>query len=574
MEDITSEISVNIISETSFEVIFANTPTSISIYDPLIYDNSNNLIGNSIGESNIFNIEYTNQEYYGNVKIVIPALSMLVDSNKTNLNDIEAIIIKTIPVVNYTFPSVLPVIGFDTGVNLKIQFTNFPSGRVPLTISSAVNITSVQLSSNLFYHLGDLYFVSPELYGVYYEEIRLLPEPGTGSLGDTITFSVDNASNVTQVPASLSTYIYNIISTFTPTTINNIVLNGTTFVWEYSTECLIFSDLQVPVFTIDVSSVDYEPTFELRNFMTLFTVTPESLKGVVSKNIGTPAGTYPLDIVVRTRFGEELFIILTVCIDAIITVSVPTTVENLIQNGSTLIWEYPEPCLTVSNLHESFFTIDTTSIDCMPTYELRNFTTLFTVNKGVVSKISNIPIGTYPLDIVIRTSFGEELFIILNVCVVDIFSEGYFLMKSGDPCNSRCMSVDLEFYCPDGENTRFTLGVNTLKSISDIAKIFLRVIDFTLQKTISPNFKTTNTDIIQLVESLLCPSERQFEFLIKNKFDIILCGSRLEYKIDYYVTSSFQFFRKVLLRYMNFSDTPESFNMTSEFKYKLEIVQK
>jgi hypothetical protein len=221
------------------------------------------------------------------------------------------------------------------------------------------------------------------------------------------------------------------------------------------------------------------------------------------------------------------------------------------------------------------------SDDCDPTYELRNFLTLFVVNsEGLVSKLPGTPPGIYALDIVVRTIFGEELFTILTIEIYNVLDENYLVSLQNNFCNknnNNGMSITLNFYCPDGESLIHIWAFSELNLINDIINIFLQVIDMIFYNTISVDFKTnTTTDVLSFGESLLYPSISQFENLIKSKFSSITPGSRLETKIDYFIEVSFPFFRKLLLTYINPPEQVSNiFSLHAEaLKYKLEIIKK
>lgn len=313
MEDISDKIHINFSSEAAFKISYDEKYTNISLSDPLIKDTNDingNTIGVSVGGTKSFDIYYTDPYYYGDVFVFIPEFSILADGDKTNFIPIVECVKKTKPTVVFTFPDQSK---YDNGVWIDIKFINFPTGIVPLNITTgmSVSIEATSNSKNLFYHNNDLCFVSPNLYGTYYERVFLKP---TGDYCDTFTLTPDK-SIVTKITID-STHDLCIIGD--PVTykimcsILNMTLDPLDGIYKANIPCIQLSDL---LFKYNVSSQG-TPTYSVPDvnpvpFSGSFTVTG----GEVRKVGDVPNGTYAICInVTCDGMPESMKSKLTVCV--------------------------------------------------------------------------------------------------------------------------------------------------------------------------------------------------------------------------------------------------------------------
>ena len=338
MQDIAPNVSITIISKKTLKVNFTSMTTSytsIKIDPPVLLNNLSEIIGTTVVKSNPapltpfaslpsfeYDIVYSDKNYFGMVTVRIPTFTLIADKIYTNFTPIEVLFVKTNPTIEYILPPVGIPIEFKTGFTIKMKiYDGFPTGRIPLNITSSVAFSVKSISNNIFRDGNNIYFVNSELFDVYEEEITLIPAAmSTTTAGQLVTIEVEDASAVVPPVSQIPTINnYNFRSPLIATIILNLVQDITTSIYYYPLLNLKVSTLKTFIFKLDVRSDDPCPTFELRNHNTEFSI---DATGSITKNTSalspTLPGIYDLDIVVRDVFGNEVFVILKVCLTNLI----------------------------------------------------------------------------------------------------------------------------------------------------------------------------------------------------------------------------------------------------------------
>lgn len=475
MQDISSNISISIVSKKILKIISTSSYNYVKIDPPVILNDLDEIIGTTVlrdppGSPSApsapltpstpleYDIVYSAKNYIGMVTFRIPTFTMIADKIYTNFSPIEMCFMKLNPVIEYILPPLGVPLEFKPGFTIKMKIYNgFPTGRIPLTINSPVNFSVKSISNNIFRDGNNIYFVNAELFDVYEEEITLIPTAmSITTAGQPVVIEVENTASVSQIPS-----------------INNY------------------------------------------------------------------------------NFRSPL---------------INTTILNLVQNITTGIYYYPLLNLKVSMLRSFIFKLDVSSDDPCPIFELRNHTSEFNIDSsGVITKNASTLPGNYDLDIVVRDVFGNEVFVILQVCLTNALE-----------CNDRCISASLKITCPVDETKHFSFLYSNIADISYISFVIIQLIDILVQNLIHPDFKTDGSDLIPL--SIFLAEDRKLCFtnLLKCKIPgTMIPGTLIDRKFNYFSDLVFDTFKKIIIHTLN-SSRSNNFKIVDceMFSFELDICLK
>jgi hypothetical protein len=331
MQDISSNVSIVLLSQTSLKVVISSLSyNTIRITPPALLDTLSNIVGTTV-ETTVpleYTIVYSNKSYIGTVNAIINAERILVDQGppaKTNFTAIMLSYTRVTPTVVYTLtPASGSNITCKDCIKIKVKITDgLPSGIIPINISSPFPLTFKDNTSRIFYNGTNLIFVNPGLFEEYNEEICLVP---------TITSPTPGNIVLTTVPSSIvnqasNIYTYSVNTAPIPLTITNLV-ESSPGVWTYPAGNINIHFMTTQVFALDVKSDDCNPTFQVVYGGTYFSIDSTGKITVVQPSALVVGTCYDFSVVVRDIFGGQITVNLKICVLDVL-------------NGNLLMSHYP-----------------------------------------------------------------------------------------------------------------------------------------------------------------------------------------------------------------------------------------